>query len=98
MTRQVRFSEAAHEEFEESAAYYHRKVYGLGDAFADEIYRLSEAAAETPEMYPSVGEGVRRAVARKFPFSIYFRVHEKEIFVFSVFHGRRNPTIWENRS
>lgn len=98
MTREVRFSKAAQEEFEESAAYYHRKVYGLGDAFADEIYRLSKTVAEAPEMYQSVGDNVRRAVARKFPFSIYFRVYENEIFVFSVFHGRRNPAIWESRS
>ncbi len=98
MTRQVRFSEAALEEFEESADYYQRKVYGLGDAFSDEIYRLSNSAAETPEMYQPIGKGVRRAVARRFPFSVYFRVYEDEIFVLSVFHGRRSPTVWKGRT
>lgn len=46
-------------------------------------------------MYQPVGEGVRRAVARNFPFSIYFRIHEKEIFAFHVFHGRCNPLFWK---
>ena len=97
MTRSVRFSEAATSEFIESADYYQQKVYGLGDAFQDEIYRLANSAAERPDSYPSVVDGVRRAVAKRFPFSLYFRVHDEEIFVLAVFHGKRDPKIWEER-
>ena len=97
MTRSVRFSEAATEEFIESADYYQQKAYGLGDAFQDEIYRLSNAAAQRPDSFPTVLDGVRRAVAKRFPFSLYFRVHDDEIFVLAVFHGKRDPTIWEKR-
>ncbi|MFK7966669.1 MAG: type II toxin-antitoxin system RelE/ParE family toxin [Burkholderiaceae bacterium] len=98
MTRAVRFSEAATEEFVESAQYYQDKVYGLGDAFQAEIHQLALSASEHPERYPIVGTDVRRAVAKRFPFSLYFRVYESEIFVFSVFHGRRNPKIWQDRT
>lgn len=69
----------------------------MGDAFQIEIHQLSLSAAENPERYPEVDVGVRRAVAKRFPFSIYFRDYGEEIFVFSVFHGRRNPRVWEGR-
>ena len=90
MTRSVRFSEAATEEFAESAEYYQNRVYGLGGAFQTAIYQLALSVAENPERYPIVAKGVRRAVANRFPFSIYFRAYE-------VFHGRRNPKTWEDR-
>ena len=46
---------------------------------------------------PTKGE-TRRAVVRRFPYGIYFRVLGDEIIVTGVIHGRRHPRRWQSRS
>ncbi len=40
---------------------------------------------------------VRKAVARRFPYCIYFRERDQRIIVLAVFHSARNPAIWKQR-
>jgi plasmid stabilization system protein ParE len=39
----------------------------------------------------------RRALLRRFPYAIYFRLLDEEIVILGVVHGRRHPRIWERR-
>jgi plasmid stabilization system protein ParE len=48
--------------------------------------------------YPAIHNDVRRVVANRFPFSVYFRAEERRIVVLAVFHGRRDPAIWQHRT
>jgi plasmid stabilization system protein ParE len=66
--------------------------------FIAEIERCVDAAAERPTTYPAIYEDVRRVVANRFPFSVYFRAEERRIVVLAVFHGRRDPSIWQQRT
>jgi plasmid stabilization system protein ParE len=66
--------------------------------FIAEIERCVDAAAERPTTYAAIYKDVRRVVANRFPFSVYFRAEERRIVVLAVFHGRRNPVIWQDRS
>jgi plasmid stabilization system protein ParE len=40
---------------------------------------------------------IRRVVARRFPYAVYYRRREDRIVVLAVFHGRRHPRIWQAR-
>jgi plasmid stabilization system protein ParE len=51
-----------------------------------------------PTTYEAIDKDVRRVVANRFPFSVYFRAEERRIVVLAVFHGRRNPVIWQHRT
>lgn len=97
MTLRVVFRRAAKAEFEEAVAWYGEKSVGLADEFMSEIDYAVAGAAATPQRYPVVFGDVRRAVARHFPFAIYFRVRSNALVVLAVFHGRRNPEIWQRR-
>jgi len=66
--------------------------------FIAEIERCLDAAAERPATYAAVDKDVRRVVANRFPFSVYFRAKERRIVVLAVFHGRRNRVIWQHRT
>jgi plasmid stabilization system protein ParE len=35
---------------------------------------------------------------RRFPYSVFYRVEADRIVVLAVFHGRRNPRIWQARA
>ena len=84
-------------EFEDAAVRYDEQRQGLGEEFIVEIEEAASRAPATPERYPIVFGDIRRAVARRFPYSVYFRVRTNSMVVLAVFHGRRNPAIWQRR-
>jgi plasmid stabilization system protein ParE len=69
-----------------------------GVEFIAEIERCVTAAADRPTLYSAVYKDVRRVVANRFPFSVYFRAEERRIVVLAVFHGSRDPSIWQQRT
>lgn len=97
MTLRIVFRRAARREFDDAADRYDEQRPGLGGEFIIEIDQAVAKAAASHELYPKVFGDVRRTVARRFPFSVYFRVRRDSMVVLSVFHGRRNPAVWQRR-
>jgi plasmid stabilization system protein ParE len=94
MTLPVVFSRAATAEFVKACAWYEAKRGGLALEFIAEIDRCLLLASKTPLQFPLMRDNIRRVVANRFPYSVYFRAEEHRIVVLAVFHGSRNPTIW----
>ena len=97
MTLRVVFRRVAKSEFEDAAVWYDDRRLGLGDEFVHEIEQAIAKAAAAPLRYPVAFGDIRRTVARRFPFSVNFRVRDDALVVLAVFHGRRNPAIWQRR-
>ena len=97
MTLRIVFRRSARGEFEDAAVRYDDQRSGLGEEFIVEIEEAISRAAAAPERYPLVFGDIRRTVARRFPYSVYFRVRANSLVVLAVFHGRRNPAIWQRR-
>jgi len=74
MTLRVVFRRAAQAEFLEAVSWYEQQRIGLGDEFAHEIEAAIDRAAQSPTLYPVVSNEARRTVARRFPYSVFFRV------------------------
>jgi len=98
MSLSVSFRRSARAEFIEAAARYERERQNLGVEFVAEIERCVIAAAERPMTYSAIYKDVRRVVAKRFPFSIYYRAEAHRIVVLAVFHGSRDPAIWHDRT
>ncbi|MCH9826906.1 MAG: type II toxin-antitoxin system RelE/ParE family toxin [Gammaproteobacteria bacterium] len=98
MTLAVRFYRAAREEFTEAAVRYEAQRPDLGVQFIAEIERCLEVAASKPQICAPVYKSVRRIVARRFPYIVYFRLEADCIIVLSVFHGNRDPVQWRKRT
>jgi len=97
MTLRVVFRRAAKSEFEDAAVWHDEKRPGLGEEFIREIDDAVAKAAAAPQRYPVVFGDIRRTVARRFPFAVYFRVRSDALVVLAVFQGRREPAIWQRR-
>lgn len=97
MTLRVVFRRAAKSEFDRAALWYDEQRAGLGEEFIREIDEALGKAAAAPQRHPVVFRDIRRAVARRFPFAIYFRVRSDQLVVLAVFHGSRDPAIWQRR-
>src|SRR5687767_13266423 len=74
---------AALDEFEEAAAWYEARRRGLGVEFAAEVDRLMALVQESPLRAPSWTRDptVRRALARRFPYSIFYCIDGERVVV-----------------
>ena len=97
MTRAVVLRRAARREFDDAAVWYEERRIGLGAEFTAEIERALGLVADNPERFPVMHRDVRCVRARRFPYSVFFRVETTRIVVLAVFHARRNPIIWQRR-
>ena len=88
---------AARAEFESDAEYYEQRRTGLGREFVSEIHDAISSAALHPERFPAVRGVVRRIGARRFPYSVLYRVRGTTFEVLAIFHSSRNPIIWQRR-
>jgi len=98
MSLPVSFHRAACAEFIEASAWYETKRVGLALEFIAEIERCVSRASEHPIQFSIIREEIRRVVAHRFPYSVYFRAEEHRIVVLAVFHGSRDPAIWQART
>ena len=91
MSLSVSFRHSARAELIEAAAWYESERQNLGVEFIAEIERCVAAAAERPMTYTAVYKDVRRVVAKRFPFSVYFRAEANRIVVFGRFPWQPGP-------
>lgn len=91
MTPRLVFRPQAESELLDAQAWYEYQRRGLGRVFPTAVDRALAGIVEHPLAYPRVHGETRRALARRFPYAIYFRVMSEELVVLAVMHGRRLP-------
>ena len=87
MSLSIAFHRAASTEFIEASVWYESKRLGLAHEFIAEIDRCVSLASEHPLQYAVVHKDVRRVLANRFPYCVYFRAEKHRIVVLSVFHS-----------
>jgi toxin ParE1/3/4 len=98
MSLPVTFHRAASAEFIEASAWYETKRIGLALEFMAEIDRCVSLASKQPLQFAVVRDDIRRVVAHRFPYCVYFRAEHHRIVVLAIFHGSRDPAIWQDRA
>jgi plasmid stabilization system protein ParE len=79
------------------ARWYDDEEPGLGDQFTDHLKAVVSRISALPNQFPTVADGVQRALVRRFPFCVYFVVESDRIVVLGVFHQHRDPSVWRER-
>jgi plasmid stabilization system protein ParE len=97
LTYTVVFRPQAEEEARAARKWYEEQRPGLGARFADAIDETIQRIASNPSRFPLVHGEIRRAVVRRFPFGVYFRVYGRDLVILAVTHGRRHPRRWQSR-
>ena len=97
MVRAVVFRPQAEDEAIRVRQWYEARRSGLGQEFGQELDALVARIAERPLAYPQVHNETRRAVLRRFPYAIYFRLADHVVVVLAV-HGRQRRSRWQRRS
>ena len=98
MSRVVVFRRLAKRELDDAILWYEDRRKGLGYAFSVAIQKQIARISISPEQFPRVQGDVRKAVLRRFPYSIYFITDKQRIVVLAIVHVRRDPQHLESRS
>lgn len=98
----VRFLAEAEEDAAGAARAYERNRPGLGEAFLQSLHRKLAALERMPRLHalissPKARREIRRAVLRRFPYSIIYEIKTDEVVVLAVAHGRRRFGYWKGR-
>lgn len=97
MTRRLILRPEARDDADEAASWYEGEQEGFGLQFLDEVDAILERVVEVPFQFPQVAEGVRRALLRRFPYSMYFTLGPDEVVVLAILHMHRHPGTWRRR-
>ena len=67
-------------------------------AFTKAVREVLNRIAALPLLHQVVYQDIRRAVVRRFPYSVLYPVEASRVTVIAVFHSRRDPSIWQGRA
>jgi plasmid stabilization system protein ParE len=96
--KQVIFRREARRDALEAYAWYEEQEPGLGAEFRGELDAAVHRLQRSPESFPVVYRGARRARLKRFPYGVLFREVEDVLVVLAVFHARRSPRAWSRRA
>ena len=97
MTRRLTILPQAELDVSDAAAWYEERRTGLGDEFLDELDSVLRRVIKDPLQFPPVKNHIRRALLRRFPYSVYFGVTGETVELVAVLHQHRDPRGWEKR-
>lgn len=97
MSQPVFFLAAAEAELLRAQAWYDERVPGLGERFFDAVDTIVARISETPQQFPLAHPHIRRALVRRFPFALYFRIEREGAFVIACVHTSRAAEQWRSR-
>ena len=98
MSYQVIIRPEAANEVQAAFDWYEEKNEGLGFEFLRAAEACLEKIRRNPLSYPLAHKQTRKAILRKFPYSLYYVVDDNTIVVLACFHGKRHPIDWLRRA
>ena len=91
MTLPVFIRQAAELDLERIEDLYDGQQLGLGHEFRDAVDAVIARIADNPLAYADRYRGARRALLRRFPYVLWYRVLESFVVVLACVHGKRDP-------
>jgi plasmid stabilization system protein ParE len=88
---QLRYSARAKDDLFLAFQWYEAQRRGLGLEFLACVEAAIETIQQMPKLYAEHHLHFRRALVRRFPFSIFYTIEESEIVLQAVFDNRQDP-------
>lgn len=94
----IRIAAVAIDELRDAESWYEGRGPGLGKRLVLAVDRVLDDITERPSRFPVVHRDIRRALARPFPYGVFFRDMDQFVRVIAIVHLHRHPGIWRRRS
>ncbi|MCG2601114.1 MAG: type II toxin-antitoxin system RelE/ParE family toxin, partial [Achromobacter sp.] len=87
----IEVTSAAERHLHAARRFYEQQSPGLGDYFLDSLMADIESLHIYAGTHAVYFERYHRLLAKRFPYSVYYRVENDTIRVYAVMDNRRNP-------
>lgn len=91
------FLSPALSEIVEAIEHYDDQAPSLGDALDTDLQRTLDTIVTHPGLGSPYGAATRRALLRRFPYSVVYRVLSDRLLVVAFPHHKRRPAYWIDR-
>lgn len=81
----------------EAKAWYAGGGSAAAGRFVDALAQVVSVISEYPYAFQRVHGDTRRAVLRRLPYAVYYRITPDAVIVLAV-HGRQDPAHWQART
>src|SRR5688572_12760704 len=88
----------AEADLDSASRWYERTDPNLASRFELETLAILRRIQKYPYQFPVVEGTKRRALLKRFPYSIFFALKKDGPFVIAVVHQRRSDAIWMDRA
>lgn len=76
---------------------YEQQREGLGREFIGSVDSTLNQLSRTPLQYAVIHQETRRAMVRRFPYGIFYRVSDGVVTVIAILPLSRDPESWQLR-
>lgn len=97
MTRRLEYTPEASVDIEDAASWLLSRAPSLVACFVDALEEALEGIRLHPETWARLDDELRRALVRRFPYAVYYRVEAERVLIVAVLHQRRAPRTWQAR-
>jgi plasmid stabilization system protein ParE len=95
----VIFTQTSRAELIDAQDWYENEAPGLGRRFRTAVDAVVQRMSANPRQFPVVYSSIRRALLRRFPYSLMFVIEADEtLTVIACFHGSRDPARRQTRA
>ena len=98
MTSRLIVSTEAASDIAEAATWLRDISPSLPERFGTELERVYASIVDHPQMYPVVYKNFRRALLRRFPYSVFYVLDAPVVLVVAVVHQSRDEQTWKRRA
>lgn len=75
----------------EAFQWYEAQATGLGEEFLRSMDACLASVQRSPMAYSLIYKDIRRALLRRFPYSVFYLIEADRVIVLACFHARRDP-------
>jgi len=91
----VRYKRAASAEVEAVISWYARPGVNQASSFVKDLERTESHLRTQPVLYRQIEGEIRRAVLRRFPYSLFYVIERDEVIVLACMHQHQKPRTRE---
>jgi toxin ParE1/3/4 len=90
MRHRLIFTDKSVNDIIQAKTWYEKQQKGLGEKFADTVFKCSREIQLAPLGYPNKYKYTREKYIKKFPYLIIYSVEEDVIFILRVFSCKKD--------
>lgn len=95
--KRLRLTPEAERDLDEAHLWYYRQAPNRAAGFLAAVNACLRTIQRHPEAFMLIDRTMRRALVRRFPYAIFYEIELRQIVVYGVFHGARDPDAWRRR-